>query len=121
MHIVNSRSNAHCDGTAMAPLCKMVKRGAVQATDLLLSNDLEAWPDGSVGRALDVQSQGSRARTPLGSVIFSHFHFSFLSHLVAFAKITYSNFSPPPQSIINSPYYTDYEKSCPFQFIDTLS
>ena len=35
----------------MAPLCKLVKRGAVRANDLPLSNDLEAWPDSSVGRA----------------------------------------------------------------------
>ena len=26
---LNSRSNAHCDGAAMAPLCKLVMRGAV--------------------------------------------------------------------------------------------
>ena len=36
----------------MAPLCKLVKRGAVRANDLPLSNDLEAWLDSSVGRAL---------------------------------------------------------------------
>ena len=48
---LNSRSNAHCDGAAMAPLCKLVKGGAVRANDLPLSNDLEAWPDSSVGRA----------------------------------------------------------------------
>ena len=48
---LNSRSNANCDGAAMAPLCKLVKRGAVRANDLPLSNDLEAWPDNSVGRA----------------------------------------------------------------------
>ena len=75
---LNSRSNAHCDGAAMAPLCKLVKRGAVRANDLPLSNDLEAWPDSSVGRGLDVQCQGSRVRIPLGSVIFSHFHFSYM-------------------------------------------
>ena len=85
---INSRSNAHCDGAPMAPLCKVVKRGAVRANDLPLSNDLEAWPDSSVGRALDVQSQGSRVRIPLGSVIFSHFHFSFLSNPVAFTVNT---------------------------------
>ena len=27
---------------------KLVKRGAVRANDLPLSNDLEAWPDSSV-------------------------------------------------------------------------
>ena len=59
----------------MVLLCKLVKRGEVRANDLPLSNDLEAWPDSSVGRALDVQSQGSRAPISLGSVIFSHFHF----------------------------------------------
>ena len=62
----------------MTPQCKLAKRGVVRANDLLLSNDLEAWPDSSVGRALDVQSQGSRGRIPLGSVIFSHFHFSLI-------------------------------------------
>ena len=53
---------------------RLVKRGAVRANDLPLSNDL----DSSVGRALDVQSQGSRVLIPLGSVIFSNFHFSEL-------------------------------------------
>ena len=71
----------------MAPPCKSVKRGAVRANDLTLRNDLEAWPDSSVGRALDVQSQGSRVRIRLGSVISSHFHFSFLPNPVAFTKI----------------------------------
>ena len=61
----------------MAPLCKLVKRGAVRANDLPLSNDLEAGPDRSVGRALDVQSQGSPVRILLGLVIFSHFHFTW--------------------------------------------
>ena len=73
---LNSRSNAHCEGAAMAPLCKFVKRGAVRANDLPLSNDFETWPDSSDGRALDEQSQASRVRILLGSVIFSHFHFS---------------------------------------------
>ena len=62
----------------MAPLCKLVKRGAVRANELPLRNDLEAWPDSSVCRALDAQSQGSRVRIPLGSAIFSHFHFSYI-------------------------------------------
>ena len=48
----------------------------MRANDLPLSNDLEALPDSSVGRALDVESQGLRVRIPLGSVIFSHFHCS---------------------------------------------
>ena len=55
---LNSRSNAHCDGAAMAPLCKLVKRGVVRANDLPLSNDLEAWPDSSVGRAPTYKVRG---------------------------------------------------------------
>ena len=55
---LNSRSNAHCDGAAMAPLCKFVTRGVVRANDLPLSNDLEAWPDSSVGRALTYNVRG---------------------------------------------------------------
>ena len=55
---LNSRSNAHCDGAVMAPLCKLAKRGVVQANDLPLSSDLEMWPNSSVGRALDIQIQG---------------------------------------------------------------
>ena len=58
------------------PCANWLRVGAVRANDLPLSNDLEAWPDSSVGRALDVQSQGSRVRLLVGSVIFSHFHFS---------------------------------------------
>ena len=42
----------------MAPLCNLVKRGAVRANDLPLSNDLEAWPDSSVGRALTYKVRG---------------------------------------------------------------
>ena len=61
---LNSRLNAHCDGAAMVPLCKLSKRGAVRANDLPLSNDLEAWPDSSVGRALDVQSRRVASLNP---------------------------------------------------------
>ena len=67
----------------MAPLCILAKRGTVRANCLPLSNDLEAWPDISVGRALGARSQGSRVRIPLGSVIFSHFHFSNLNCLIS--------------------------------------
>ena len=56
------------------------------ANVLPLSNDLEAWPNSSVGRALDVQSQGSRVRIPFGLAIFSHFHFSFFPNPVDFTK-----------------------------------
>ena len=48
---------------------------------------MEAWPDSSVCRALDIQCQGSRVQIPLGTV-FSHLHFSFLSDLVAFTIIS---------------------------------
>ena len=67
-----------CNGAAMSPLCILAKRGAVRVDHIALRNDLEAWPDSSGGRALDVQTQGSQVRIPLGSVIFSHFHFSVL-------------------------------------------
>ena len=43
----------------MVPLCRLAKIGAVRANDLPSSNDLEAWPESSVGRVFDVQSQGS--------------------------------------------------------------
>ena len=42
----------------MPPLCKLVKRGAVRANDLPLSNDLEAWPDSSVGRTPTYKVRG---------------------------------------------------------------
>ena len=57
---LNSSFIAHCDGLAMAPLCKLGKRRALRVNGVPLSNDLEARPDSSVGRALDIQSQGSR-------------------------------------------------------------
>ena len=70
----------------MAPLCILVKRGAMRANDLPLSNDLEAWPDSSVGRAgSDVQCQGSRVRIPLGSDISLAFTFQFFLYF----KITW--------------------------------
>ena len=75
---LNSNSNAHCDGAAIASLYELVKRGAVRANDLTLSNNLKAWSDSSVGRALEIQNQGSRVRIPLASVIFSHFHFQVI-------------------------------------------
>ena len=62
----------------MDSLCKLDKKEAVRAkNDLSLRKDLERWHDSSLGRALDIQSQSSRFRILLGSVIFSHFHFSF--------------------------------------------
>ena len=76
--VLYSRSNAHCDGAAMAPLCKLAKRGAVRANYLPLSRAFKAWPDSLLGRAHDLQSQCSRVRIPLASIIFSHFHFSVL-------------------------------------------
>ena len=77
----------------MAPLCKFVKGGAVRANDLPLSNDLEAWPDSSVGRVLNVQCQGSRVRIPLGSVIFTHFYFHFFQILLPSQDINSINFT----------------------------
>ena len=68
---LNSRSNAHCDGAAMAPLCKLVKRGAVRAIDLLLSNDLEAWPNSSVGRAPTYKVRSREFESRSGR-LFSH-------------------------------------------------
>ena len=59
----------------MAPLYKSFKRVALRANDSPLSNDLEVWPDSSVGRALDMQCQGSRVHIRLGSVIFLHVHY----------------------------------------------
>ena len=64
-------SNAHCDGAAMASLCKLVKRGAVRANDLPLSNDLEALPDSSVGRALTYSVRGRKFESRSGR-LFSH-------------------------------------------------
>ena len=61
----------------------------MRANDLPLSNDLESWPDNSVAGVLDVQSHELRAQIPLGSVIVSHFHFSFLPYPVAFTNIVY--------------------------------
>ena len=51
------------------------------------SNDLEAWPNSSVGREIDVQSQGSRVRIPHGSVIFSNCHCSFRPYPAAFTDL----------------------------------
>ena len=72
-----SRSNAHCDGAAMAPLCKLVKRGAVRANDLPLSNDLEAWPDSSVGRAPTYKVRGHEFESRSGRLFSRTFTFHF--------------------------------------------
>ena len=93
---LNSKSNSHIDGAAIAPLCKLVKRGAVRANDLPWSNDLKAWPDSSLGRTHDTQSQGLRVRIPLRSVIFSYFRFSvtevlYGAQMVILERSSYQN------------------------------
>ena len=60
----------------MAPLCKLVKRGAVRANDLPLSNDLEAWPDSSVGRAPTYKVRGREFESRSGRL------FTFISDLL---------------------------------------
>ena len=59
----------------MAPLCKLVKRGAVRANDLPLSNDLEGWPDGSVGRALTYNVRGREFESRSGRLYSRTFTF----------------------------------------------
>ena len=76
---LNSRSNAHCDGAAMAPLCKLVKRGAVRANDLPLSNDLEAWPDSSVGRAPTYKVRGRKFESRSGRLFSRTFTLHFVN------------------------------------------
>ena len=68
----------------MAPLCKLVKRGAVRANDLPLSNDLEAWPDSSVGRAPTYKFRGREVESRSGR-LFSRtftFHMYYLYLLI---------------------------------------
>ena len=86
---LNNRSNAHCDGATMALLCKLVKRGAVQANDLPLSNDLEVWPDSSVGRALTYNARGREFKSRLVRLFFFHFHFSFLPNFIISLPLQY--------------------------------
>ena len=59
----------------MAPLCKLVKRGAVRANDLPLSNDLEAWPDSSVGRAPTYKVRGREFESRSGQLFSRTFTF----------------------------------------------
>ena len=59
----------------MASLCKLVKRGAVRANDLPLSNDLEAWPDGSVGRAPTYKVRGREFESRSGRLFSRTFTF----------------------------------------------
>ena len=87
---LNSRSNAHCDGAAMAPLCKLVKRGAVRANDLPLSNDLEAWPDSSVGRAPTYKVRVREFESRSGRFFSRTFTFHFFQTLL-FLLNTYIN------------------------------
>ena len=66
----------------MAPLCKLVKRGAVRANDLPLSNDLEAWPDSSVGRALTYKVRGREFESRSGRLFSRTFTFHFFQTLL---------------------------------------
>ena len=59
----------------MTPLCKLVKRGAVRANDLPLSNDLEAWPDSSVGRAQTYKVRGREFESRSGRLFSRTFTF----------------------------------------------
>ena len=59
----------------MAPLCKLVKRGVVRANDLPLSNDLEAWPDSSVGRAPTYKVRGREFESRSGRLFSRTFTF----------------------------------------------
>ena len=73
----------------MAPLCKLLKRGAVPANDLLLSNDLEAWPDSSVGRAPTYNVRGREFESRSGRLFSRTFTFHFFLNPVAFTKNKY--------------------------------
>ena len=66
----------------MAPLCKLVKRGAVRANDLPLSNDLEAWLDSSVGRALTYKVRGREFEFRSGRLFSRTFTFHFFQTLL---------------------------------------
>ena len=84
---LNSRSNEHCHGAAMAPLCKLVKRGAVRANDLPLSNDFEAWPDSSVGRAPTYKVRGREFESRSGRLFSRTFTFHFFQTLLLLLNI----------------------------------
>ena len=62
------------------PLCKLVKRGAVRANDLPLSNDLEAWPDSSVGRAPTYKVRGREFESRSGRLFSRTFTFQAWSY-----------------------------------------
>ena len=66
----------------MAPLCRLVKRGAVRANDLPLSNDLEAWPDSSVGRARTYKVRGGEFESRSGQLFSRTFTFHFFQTLL---------------------------------------
>ena len=66
----------------MAPLCKLVKRGAVRANVQPLSNDFEAWPDSSVGRALTYKVRGHQFESRSGRLFSCTFTFHFFQTLL---------------------------------------
>ena len=66
----------------MAPLCKLAKRGAVRANDLPLGNDLEAWPDSSVGRAPTYKVRGRDFESRSGRLFSRTFTFHFFQTLL---------------------------------------
>ena len=66
----------------MAPLCKLVKRGAVRANDLPLSNDLEAWPDSSVGRAPTYKVRGREFESRSGRLFSRTFTFQYKKAII---------------------------------------
>ena len=73
---------ALCVGQGLGPcsrwlinLCKLVKRGAVRANDLPLSNELEAWPGSSVGRALTYIVRGREFESRSGRLFSRTFTF----------------------------------------------
>ena len=73
----------------MASLCKLVKRGAVRANDLPLSNDLEAWPDGSVGRAPTYKVRGREFESRSGRLFSRTFTCHFFQTLLLLLNILF--------------------------------
>ena len=90
----------------MAPLCKLVKRGAVRANGLPLSNDLEAWPDSSVGRALIYNVRGREFESRSGRLFSRTFNFHFSQILL-------------PLQIVSS--YSDKEAHILFRLLSLLN
>ena len=70
----------------MAPLCKLAKRGAVRANELPLTNDLEAWPNSSVGRAPTYNVRGREFESRSGRLFFHTFTFHFFQILLPLQK-----------------------------------